>query len=99
MIGKVSSLLMSWVEGFAAARPSIPDSHLLITSLIWWRSRIQDGYDDHDNDGQQSNVHTVAFEKLKLCFFFTYNAHSYPWLTLNDHFDDLMMIEMIINGQ
>ena len=33
-IGKVSSLLMSRVEGFAAARPSIPDSHLLITSLI-----------------------------------------------------------------
>lgn len=39
MIGKVSSLLMSWVEGFAGARPSIPDSHLLITSLIWWTSR------------------------------------------------------------
>ena len=45
--------------------------HPSLTHIYWsrlWSDEDQDGHDDacddHDNDGQQCNVHTVAFEKL-----------------------------------
>ena len=47
--------------------------HPSLTHIYWSRLWSDDdhlGHDDHDNIGQQSNVHTVAFEKLKLCFFY-----------------------------